>query len=137
MASRVLGLRTSTESPELDTAASAASEIASREMLWSAFIELVVFTAPMLNWRWFRTKVTGCLKLSSEVKAAHEATDFACAACAADPPVIPSRAGCDHVFCHYCAAVAAGERSACPRCGVTLETELLVSCLGRASAPSL
>lgn len=96
-----------------------------RELLWHGLMELFSLGIPMLNYHylkqkirrfWYRNKQDG-IKRSFPIM--NEST--VCAYCK-EKPILPTHAGCEHVFCYYClsANFAATNIFICPECDTEL-----------------
>lgn len=96
-----------------------------RELLWHGLIELFTLGIPMLNYHylkqkirrfWYRSKQDG---IKRTFPIMNEST--VCAYCK-EKPILPTHAGCEHVFCYYClsANFAATNVFLCPECDTEL-----------------
>lgn len=100
-----------------------------RELLWHGLMELFTVGVPMINFhylkhatmrlwrrRWTRDTIR---RLVPEMNASTR-----CAYCE-DSPILPSHAGCKHIFCYYClkAHFTAMNAFLCPKCDAELHAE--------------
>lgn len=100
-----------------------------RELLWHGLMELFTIGIPMINfhylkytimrlWQRRQTRVQG--RRSFPVMD----TSTKCAYCE-DNPILPSHAGCEHIFCYYClkAHFTSLNMFHCPKCDIELYAE--------------
>ncbi|XP_025989161.1 peroxisome biogenesis factor 2 isoform X2 [Solenopsis invicta] len=97
-----------------------------RELLWHGLMELFTIGIPMINFhylkhtmmRLWRRAEPSC-RLFPVMNAATK-----CAYCYEDP-ILPSHAGCEHLFCYYClqAHFTAMSVFQCPTCDAQLHAE--------------
>ncbi|XP_047361205.1 peroxisome biogenesis factor 2 [Vespa velutina] len=96
-----------------------------RELLWHGLMELFTLGIPMLNYHylkqkirrfWYHNKKDGIKKTFPIM---NEST--VCAYCK-EKPILPTHAGCEHVFCYYClgANFTAMKIFLCPECDTEL-----------------
>lgn len=96
----------------------------SRELLWNGFMELLVFTLPLINYRFLRRKAINLFswrrKPSQGQIIPEISSSTKCAVCG-EASVLPHHMGCSHVFCYYClkANVCADNEYECPLCGTS------------------
>ncbi|XP_032666749.1 peroxisome biogenesis factor 2 [Odontomachus brunneus] len=99
-----------------------------RELLWHGLMELFTVGIPMINFHylkhtlqklWRRKKKQQDIKLLPTMNLSTK-----CAYCE-ENPILPSHAGCQHIFCYYClkAHFTAMNMFHCPKCDVKLYTE--------------
>lgn len=99
-----------------------------RELLWHGLMELFTIGVPMINFHylkhaitrlWQRQEPTTVMRLFPVMNAGTK-----CAYCN-ENPILPSHAGCPHVFCYYCLQAHFTAMSAfhCPSCEVELHVE--------------
>ena len=96
-----------------------------RELLWHGLMELFTTGLPMVNFHYLKHAARRLFagstapKLQRSSPAMNSSTK--CAYCE-DTPILPSHAGCRHVFCYYClnAHFTAMDEFHCPECGTRL-----------------
>lgn len=98
-----------------------------RELLWHGLMELFTLGIPMINFHYLKHAVRRLWR------PAEPSTGFLfpvmnattkCAYCYEDP-ILPSHAGCEHLFCYYClqAHFTAMNVFRCPNCDAELRAE--------------
>ncbi|EFN90157.1 peroxisome biogenesis factor 2 [Harpegnathos saltator] len=99
-----------------------------RELLWHSLMELFTIGLPMINFHYLkhllrklwrrRTIQQRDIKLLPVMDVSTK-----CAYCE-ENPILPSHAGCEHIFCYYClkAHFTAMNTFHCPKCDVELYT---------------
>ncbi|CAL1677044.1 unnamed protein product [Lasius platythorax] len=99
-----------------------------RELLWHGLMELFTIGIPMINLHYLKHAVT---RLWRRTEPATVSRSFPvmnattkCAYCD-ENPILPSHAGCSHVFCYYClqAHFTAMSVFHCPSCDTELRVE--------------
>lgn len=99
-----------------------------RELLWHGLMELFTIGIPMINFHYLKHAIT---RLWQQAEPATMMRLFPvmnaetkCAYCN-ENPILPSHAGCAHVFCYYClqAHFTAMSVFHCPSCEVELHVE--------------
>lgn len=97
-----------------------------RELLWHGLMELFTIGIPMINLHYLKHLVTRLWRRPKPsiglLPVMNAATK--CAYCYEDP-ILPSHAGCEHLFCYYClqAHFTAMNAFQCPRCNAELYAE--------------
>lgn len=98
-----------------------------RELLWHGLMELFTIGIPMINFHYLKHAITRLwrqagLSSSGLFPAMNAATK--CAYCCEDL-ILPSHAGCEHLFCYYClqAHFTAMSMFQCPTCDTELHAE--------------
>ena len=99
-----------------------------RELLWHGLMELFTIGIPMINLHYLKHAVTRLWRrtepatVSRSFPVMNAATK--CAYCD-ENPILPSHAGCSHVFCYYClqAHFTAMSVFHCPSCDTELRVE--------------
>jgi len=100
------------------------SKYLARELLWNGFIEILVYTLPLINYykikRLFKQYNPFYTKsmYSSIISTRVITTQSKCAHCGQNP-ILPHHMGCNHVFCYACLKgnQTADSRYECPACG--------------------
>lgn len=97
-----------------------------RELLWHGLMELFTIGIPMINFHYLKHTVTRLWRRAeppSGLVPVMNATTK-CAYCREDP-ILPSHAGCEHLFCYYClqAHFTAMSTFQCPICDAQLHAE--------------
>lgn len=98
-----------------------------RELLWHGLMELFTIGIPMINFHYLKHAVTKLWRRtepsSSGLVPVMNATTK-CAYCSEDL-ILPSHAGCEHLFCYYClqAHFTAMSMFQCPICDAELHAE--------------
>lgn len=98
-----------------------------RELLWHGLMELFTIGIPMINFHYLKHAVMRLWQRTKPpVKRLFPAMDAAtkCAYCD-ENPILPSHAGCAHIFCYYClqAHFTAMNVFHCPKCNIELHIE--------------
>ncbi|KAM0734985.1 Peroxisome biogenesis factor 2 [Formica fusca] len=98
-----------------------------RELLWHGLMELFTIGIPMINFHYLKHAVTRFWQQTElQVRRSFPVMDAAtkCAYCE-ENPILPSHAGCTHVFCYYClqAHFTAMNVFHCPSCNTELHAE--------------
>lgn len=99
-----------------------------RELLWHGLMELFTIGIPMINLHYLKHAVTRLWRRTepATVSRSFPVMDAAtkCAYCD-ENPILPSHAGCSHVFCYYClqAHFTAMSVFQCPSCDTELRVE--------------
>lgn len=108
-----------------------------RELLWHGLMELFTIGIPMVNFHYLKHALRRLLRRADPSSGLFPVMNAAtkCAYCSEDP-ILPSHAGCEHLFCYYClqAHFTAMRMFQCPAC----DAELCVENMRRytvASAP--
>lgn len=98
-----------------------------RELLWHGLMELFTIGIPMINFHYLKHAVTRLWRQTIEPSSGlfpvmNAATK--CAYCYEDL-ILPSHAGCEHLFCYYClqAHFTAMSVFQCPVCDAELRAE--------------
>ncbi|XP_024889387.1 peroxisome biogenesis factor 2 [Temnothorax curvispinosus] len=97
-----------------------------RELLWHGLMELFTIGIPMINFHYLKHAAMRLWRRpepSSGLFPVMNATTK-CAYCYEDP-ILPSHAGCEHLFCYYCLQAHFTAMSAfhCPTCDAELRAE--------------
>ncbi|TGZ51416.1 peroxisome biogenesis factor 2 [Temnothorax longispinosus] len=97
-----------------------------RELLWHGLMELFTIGIPMINFHYLKHAAMRLWRRpepSSGLFPVMNATTK-CAYCCEDP-ILPSHAGCEHLFCYYCLQAHFTAMSAfhCPTCDAELRAE--------------
>jgi len=97
-----------------------------RELLWHGLMELFTIGIPMINFHYLKHAVTRLWwrsQPSTGLIPVMNATTK-CAYCNEDP-ILPSHAGCEHLFCYYClqAHFTAMSVFQCPSCDTELHAK--------------
>ncbi|KOX80043.1 Peroxisome biogenesis factor 2 [Melipona quadrifasciata] len=96
-----------------------------RELLWHGLMELFTTGLPMVNFHYLKHAARRLFARPTEPKLQRASpamnSSTKCAYCD-DTPILPSHAGCRHLFCYYClnAHFAAMDEFHCPECGTRL-----------------
>ncbi|CAD1479493.1 unnamed protein product [Heterotrigona itama] len=98
-----------------------------RELLWHGLMELFTTGLPMLNFHYLKHAAKKLFEARSTVDPKSQPTSptmnssTKCAHCS-DTPILPSHAGCRHLFCYYClnAHFTAMDEFQCPECATRL-----------------
>ncbi|XP_011861702.1 PREDICTED: peroxisome biogenesis factor 2 [Vollenhovia emeryi] len=97
-----------------------------RELLWHGLMELFTVGIPMINFHCLRHAVTRLWRRAEPSSGLFPVMNAAtkCAYCREDP-ILPSHAGCEHLFCYYClrAHFTATSAFQCPVCDAELRGE--------------
>ncbi|KAI4503136.1 hypothetical protein M0802_002180 [Mischocyttarus mexicanus] len=96
-----------------------------RELLWHSLMELFTLGIPMINYHYLKQKIKRFWnnKNQDRIKRSfpimNEST--VCAYCN-EKPILPTHAGCEHIFCYYClqANFTAMKMLLCPECNTEL-----------------
>lgn len=97
-----------------------------RELLWHGFMELLMYTLPLINYQALKRRfLTMISKKSNATKTEQHVvlnTRTTCVICR-ESPIMPCRISlhCPHVSCYYCikSNILADEKFICPSCGET------------------
>lgn len=100
-----------------------------RELLWHGLMELFTVGIPMINFHYLKHMMRKLWRRSTnqqqDVKLL-PVMDLStkCAYCE-ENPILPSHAGCEHIFCYYClkAHFTAMKTFHCPKCDAELYTK--------------
>lgn len=101
-----------------------------RELLWHSLMELFSITLPLINFHYIKQLIIKfCYKnrkIRGNVMLPKLTRDTNCAYCH-ETPILPSHAGCEHIFCYYCinANFTASRTFRCPVCNLELQAENL------------
>ncbi|XP_046393297.1 peroxisome biogenesis factor 2 [Ischnura elegans] len=91
-----------------------------RELLWHGFAELLAFTLPLVNYHYLKRKIGSLIFTKEPVEAMDACLDHntLCSLCE-EPPILPYKIGCPHIFCYYCikAQMIADSQFECNVCG--------------------
>lgn len=96
-----------------------------REILWHGLMELFTLGIPMLNYHYLKQTIRRFWngKSQSNVRRTYPimSDTTVCAYCK-ERPILPTHAGCEHIFCYYClsANFAAMKVFLCPECDAEL-----------------
>ncbi|XP_011636462.1 peroxisome biogenesis factor 2 isoform X2 [Pogonomyrmex barbatus] len=97
-----------------------------RELLWHGLMELFTIGIPMINFHYFKHIVTKLWRRAEPSRGLLPVMNATtkCAYCYEDP-ILPSHAGCEHLFCYYClqAHFTAMNVFQCPSCNAKLHVE--------------
>ncbi|XP_020287867.1 peroxisome biogenesis factor 2 [Pseudomyrmex gracilis] len=97
-----------------------------RELLWHGLMELFTVGLPMINFHYLKHVVTKLWRRKPTIRRSYPVLDAStkCVYCG-ENPILPSHAGCEHIFCYYClrAHFTAMRAFSCPGCNVELHTE--------------
>lgn len=97
-----------------------------RELLWHGLMELFTVGIPMINFHYLKHAMMRLLRHKwrgepdkRSLPVMNASTN--CAYCE-DNPILPSHAGCEHIFCYYClkAHFTAMNTFLCPKCNAEL-----------------
>lgn len=102
-----------------------------RELLWHSLVELFTVGIPMINFHYLKhtmrklwQRVTMQQQQQQDIKLLPTMdVSTKCAYCE-ENPILPSHAGCQHIFCYYClkAHFTAMSTFHCPKCDAELYT---------------
>ncbi|KAF3422352.1 hypothetical protein E2986_01300 [Frieseomelitta varia] len=98
-----------------------------RELLWHGLMELFTTGLPMVNFHYLKHAARRLFRRTTSPKLQRTSpvmnSSTKCAYCE-DTPILPSHAGCRHVFCYYClnAHFTAMDEFHCPECGMRLSS---------------
>ncbi|XP_039277202.1 peroxisome biogenesis factor 2 isoform X2 [Nilaparvata lugens] len=108
-----------------------------RELLWHGFMELITFTLPLVNFRYFKRKLISLIYTdkNSMKSCRFDGSRFEltlktrCAICQ-QVPIRPHHISCRHVFCYYCiqSNFCADQNFECPECGQLVNGEIQSCC---------
>lgn len=97
-----------------------------RELLWHGLMELFTIGIPMINFHYLKHTIMRLWKRNEPAVRLLPVMNAAtkCAYCQ-ETPILPSHAGCEHVFCYYClqAHFTAMHMFLCPSCHTELHAE--------------
>ncbi|XP_029155704.1 peroxisome biogenesis factor 2 [Nylanderia fulva] len=99
-----------------------------RELLWHGLMELFTIGIPMINFHYLKHAITRLWRRAEPATMTRSFpvmdAETKCAYCD-ENPILPSHAGCTHVFCYYClqAHFTAMSVFHCPGCGTELHVE--------------
>jgi len=97
-----------------------------RELLWHGLMELFTIGIPMVNFHYLKHAVTRLWRRAEPSSGLFPVMNAAtkCAYCYEDL-ILPSHAGCEHLFCYYClqAHFTAMSVFQCPVCDAELRIE--------------
>lgn len=98
-----------------------------RELLWHGLTELFTIGIPMINFHYLKHAVMRLWRRTEPAAGRSFPVMDAATRCAycEENPILPSHAGCTHVFCYYClqAHFAAMSVFHCPSCDNELRAE--------------
>ncbi|XP_072766021.1 peroxisome biogenesis factor 2 [Anoplolepis gracilipes] len=110
-----------------------------RELLWHGLMELFTIGIPMINFHYLKHAVTRLWQRMEPAMMRSFPVMNATTKCAycQENPILPSHAGCSHIFCYYClqAHFTAMNMFHCPICNNELYAEDMKRCTVT-SAPS-
>lgn len=95
-----------------------------RELLWNGFIEIMIYTLPLINFyklkRVIKQYIPSKKQKSSLIDAERRVltVNTKCAHCELSP-ILPHHMGCAHIFCYVCLKgnLNADSKYECPKCG--------------------
>ncbi|KAK2581237.1 hypothetical protein KPH14_008030 [Odynerus spinipes] len=96
-----------------------------RELLWHGLMELFTLGIPMLNYHYLKQTIRRLWNSKSRggIKRTYPIMNDStvCAYCK-ERPILPTHAGCEHIFCYYClcANFTAMKVFLCPECDTEL-----------------
>lgn len=97
-----------------------------RELLWHGLMELFTIGIPMINFHYLKHAVTRLWRQTESSSGLFPVMNAAtkCTYCYEDL-ILPSHAGCEHLFCYYClkAHFTAMSVFQCPSCDAELRAE--------------
>lgn len=100
-----------------------------RELIWHGLIELFTMGLPMINFHYWKQLIRNLwIKKKYIIRKTFPIMDSSTLCCyCKDTPIIPTHAGCEHIFCYYClkANFTAVNTFICPDCDTELFSENL------------
>ncbi|XP_015174928.1 PREDICTED: peroxisome biogenesis factor 2 [Polistes dominula] len=96
-----------------------------RELLWHGLMELFTLGIPMINYHYLKQRIRWLWtnRKQDSIKRSFPIMNEStiCAYCK-EKPILPTHAGCEHIFCYYClqANFTAMKMLLCPECNTEL-----------------